>query len=53
MFLTYVKKMFFAPALIIQIILQNYKYPLDTSPVLHYNTTQESFFSVFNKTKWA
>ena len=43
--------MFFAPALIIQIILQNYKYPLDTSAVLHYNTTQENFFSVVHTLK--
>lgn len=43
--------MFFAPALIIQIILHNYKYPLDTSHVLHYNTTQENFFSVVHTLK--
>lgn len=51
MFLTYVKYMFFALVMIIQIILQNYKYPLDTSPILHYNTTQESFFSVVHTLK--
>lgn len=42
---------FFTLTFIIQNILQNYKYPLDTSLVLHYNTTQENFFSVVHTLK--
>lgn len=42
---------FFTLTFIIQNILQNYKYPLDTSPVLHYNTTEENFFSVVHTLK--
>lgn len=43
--------MFFTLTFIIKNILQNYKYPLDTSHVLHYNTTQENFFSVVHTLK--